>query len=183
MGLPERCTWESKRSAPVIRSRGIRRPSCPTLRPLVLCVHDLGSPQLHTQILLLPRARKHRPSPTSHRTPELLLGAAGTGEPRATPLVQWKAEDEVQGRGLREHPCGAGLYIWAFWDPAEFPGVFRPQSQSSLSFPGPVSWCAWGHPGLASQDYHQPGWARDPARTLADLLCSHSLNALGLAAP
>lgn len=88
---------ESKKRAPVIHSRGPGAPGpavqlrSPSPRYKTWGLHG------YTRILLLPRARELRPSPTSRRTPELLLGVAGTGEPRATPLVQWRTEDEVQG--------------------------------------------------------------------------------------
>lgn len=85
-------------------------------------------------------------------------------------------EDEVQGRGLHEPPGRVELHTRA--DPV-------PPVSHSLPCPhflGQLHSCASGNPDPGSQD-HEPRRARVLVRTLAGLVCSHSLNVLDWAAP
>lgn len=81
-----------------------------------------------------------------------------------------KEEDEVQGRGLRLPPGLGGT---------THPGPPVPLCESlpCLHFPGQVFMCASGNPDPSNRD-HRPRRARDLARTLAGLVCLHSLNVL-----
>lgn len=110
------CVRESKRRAPIIRFKDWEDPG-----PAVQLwgryseVQDLGgSPQLHSN----PAAAacpKTLSNPTSHRTPEFLLGAGGTGEPRATPLTQWRKRMRCRGVAYTSLPGRVGLHIRAEW--------------------------------------------------------------------
>lgn len=110
----ELCVRESERRAPIIRFKGLGRDrlSCSTLGSLVVGI-DLRGLHRCAQTPLLPGARKLRPNPTSLRTPELLLGKAGTGETRATPLAQWKKKMRCRGVAYVSLRGRVGLHILA----------------------------------------------------------------------
>lgn len=116
-------------------------------------VQDLRGLYGSTVTRLPPRARKLCPNPTSHRTPDLLLGTAETGEPRATPLAQWRKRMRCRGVACVSLQGGVPLHIR--WVPLC-------ESQPCLHFLGQVFRCAYGNPDPSSRD-HRP--RRDLART------------------
>lgn len=83
-------------------------------------------------------------------------------------------EDEVQGRGLHEPPGRVELHT----QDGRVPLCESPCPH----FPGQLHSCASDNPDPGSRG-HQPRRARVLARTLAGLVCSHSLNVLDWAAP